>query len=161
MPPRNLAPAQTLHWRSWYSLQSWRTRAKHQLRLEPLCALCAEQGRVVPATIADHHPGHGGDWNKFRLGPLQSLCRDCHKRKWADDAHGYRCAIGDDGSTPAIRSTGETKMDIAEFRTELDRLIKKFSRAGLSSEDIADELDDASDDLRRGEKETPDEEESD
>ena len=64
-------------------------------------------------------------------------------------------------STPTIRSTGETKMDIAEFRAELDRLIKKFSRAGLSSEDIADELDDASDDLRRGEKETPDEEESD
>jgi hypothetical protein len=52
-------------------------------------------------------------------------------------------------------------MDIAEFRAELDRLIKKSSRAGISSEDIADELDDASDDLRRGEKETPDEEESD
>jgi hypothetical protein len=38
-----------------------------------------------------------GDWNAFRLGPLQSLCFDCHKRKWADDSHGYHCDIGDDG----------------------------------------------------------------
>ena len=50
--PRNLAPAQTLHWRDWYSLQSWRARAKHQLREHPLCTLCDEQGRVTPATIA-------------------------------------------------------------------------------------------------------------
>jgi hypothetical protein len=28
---------------------------------------------------------------------LQSLCRDCHNRKWASDRHGYRCDIGDDG----------------------------------------------------------------
>jgi hypothetical protein len=31
--------------------------------------LCSRQGRITPATIADHHPPHKGDWNKFRLGP--------------------------------------------------------------------------------------------
>jgi 5-methylcytosine-specific restriction enzyme A len=97
MPARNLAPAQTLHWRSWYSLQRWRARAKHQLRIAPLCALCLKQNRITPATIADHDPPHRGDWNAFRLGPLQSLCADCHSKKWADDFHGYSCAIGDDG----------------------------------------------------------------
>jgi hypothetical protein len=74
--PRNLAPAQTMPWRDWYNLQSWRARAKHQLRLEPLCALCLEAGRTTPATIADHHPRHGGDYNKFVLGPLRSLGDD-------------------------------------------------------------------------------------
>lgn len=30
--------------------------------------------------VADHHPPHGGDWNAFRLGPLQSLCWSCHSK---------------------------------------------------------------------------------
>jgi 5-methylcytosine-specific restriction protein A len=90
-------PAQTHHWREWYGLQRWKKRAHHQLRTEPLCAQCLAQGRVTPATIADHNPPHQGVWNDFRLGPLQSLCADCHKRKWADDRHGYHSDIGDDG----------------------------------------------------------------
>jgi 5-methylcytosine-specific restriction enzyme A len=97
MHARNLDPARTLHWRDWYSLQSWRRRAKHQLSIEPLCSMCKEQGRVTPATIADHHPRHGGDYNKFVLGPLRSLCADCHNGVWAVDRKGYSSAIGDDG----------------------------------------------------------------
>jgi 5-methylcytosine-specific restriction enzyme A len=97
MHARNLAPAQTLPWRSWYNLQSWRTRAKHQLQIEPLCALCEKQGRITPATIADHHPRHGGDYNKFVLGPLRSLCRDCHQGQWAADKRGDRDDVEDNG----------------------------------------------------------------
>ena len=63
MPARNSAPAQTMPVRAWYSLQRWRTRAKHQLRVEPLCRLCKAKGLVVPATNADHFPAHGGDYN--------------------------------------------------------------------------------------------------
>jgi 5-methylcytosine-specific restriction protein A len=81
MHARNLAPAQTLHWRSWYSLQSWRRGAKHQLATAPLCALCEEQGRITPATIADHHPLHRGDYNAFVLGPLRSLCKRLSSRR--------------------------------------------------------------------------------
>jgi 5-methylcytosine-specific restriction protein A len=72
-------------------------KAHHQLRIEPLCALCLERNPVTPATIADHHPPHKGDWNAFRLGPLRSLCADCHNRQWAIDARGYRSDIRDDG----------------------------------------------------------------
>jgi 5-methylcytosine-specific restriction enzyme A len=97
MPARILDPARTLNWRSWYGLLSWKTRAHHQLQVEPLCASCLERGRVTPATIADHHPPHKANWNAFRLGPLQSLCADCHKGKWAEDKRGYRCEVGDDG----------------------------------------------------------------
>jgi 5-methylcytosine-specific restriction protein A len=96
--PTLAADLQSQPWRTWYSLQRWRRRAHHQLRIEPLCAACLEVGRITAATIADHHPPHKGDWNAFRLGPLQSLCMDCHKRKFADDRHGYRCDIGDDGT---------------------------------------------------------------
>jgi 5-methylcytosine-specific restriction enzyme A len=97
MPAAIANPAQSLPWREWYGLLRWKKRARHQLMIEPLCAPCLRQARITPATIADHNPPHRGDWNAFRLGPLQSLCADCHKRKWADDLHGYRCDIGDDG----------------------------------------------------------------
>jgi 5-methylcytosine-specific restriction protein A len=63
----------------------------------PLCCLCEAQGLVVPATVADHHPRHGGDYNKFRTGPLRSLCRDCHPGVWATDKRGYSSAIDEDG----------------------------------------------------------------
>ena len=90
-------PPQSLRWRQWYGLQRWRRRAAHQLKLEPLCAACLDQGKVIAAQVADHNPPHRGDWNQFRLGPLQSLCVDCHNRKWADDQHGYRCDIDASG----------------------------------------------------------------
>lgn len=97
MPAPAVDPARTLPWRSWYSLQLWRRLARHQLREHPLCASCLSKGLIVPATIADHDPPHKGDWNKFRLGHLQSLCRDCHAPKWADDAKGYSRAVDESG----------------------------------------------------------------
>lgn len=97
MTARNLAPAQTLHWRDFYGLQSWRRRRAHQLRIEPLCRSCKARGVVTPATIADHVEPHGGDYTKFVLGKLQSLCEPCHAPKWAADKRGYSNAVGDDG----------------------------------------------------------------
>ena len=97
MPARIANPAQTLPWRDWYGLLAWKTRSRHQLRIEPLCARCKKRGRLSAATVADHNPPHRGDWNKFKLGPLQSLCRDCHKGKWADDRHGFSTDVDDDG----------------------------------------------------------------
>jgi hypothetical protein len=45
-----------------------------------------------------------------------------------------------DWVTTVCRSTRATRTNIAEFKTELARLIKKGITAGLSSDDIADEL---------------------
>lgn len=97
MPTLAANPEQSLPWRDWYSLQRWRRRAKYQLQTHPLCASCLKAARVTAATIADHNPPHQGVWNAFRLGPLQSLCRDCHSGKWAEDRRGYRCDVDDDG----------------------------------------------------------------
>jgi 5-methylcytosine-specific restriction endonuclease McrA len=65
--------------------------AKHQLRVEPLCALCLAEGRgPVPARVADHVVPHHGDVSAFWLGRLQSLCSNCHEsRKKFQERHGY------------------------------------------------------------------------
>ena len=39
--------------RTWYGLALWKTRRAHQLRIEPLCAICKAEGRITGATIAD------------------------------------------------------------------------------------------------------------
>jgi hypothetical protein len=82
----HLAPQST-----WYGLQRWRRKAKHQLRVEPLCRYCKELGRVRPAQVADHVVPVHGDWHRFWLGELQSLCKQCHdKVKRIEEEQGYR-----------------------------------------------------------------------
>jgi hypothetical protein len=87
-------------WRDWYQLERWRKRAKHQLLIEPLCCICKQNGRNVPARIADHIVHHRGDWNEFRLGALQSLCLSCHntiKRSIDNNGFGFDRHVGLDG----------------------------------------------------------------
>lgn len=99
MHKRLANPAAVKDWRGvWYGLAVWRTMREHQLSKEPLCAICFEQGCVTPATVADHVEPHLGDWNKFRLGPLRSLCKEHHDGLQPAFKHrGYRLDIGPDG----------------------------------------------------------------
>ena len=85
-------------WRDkFYARQDWKRKRARQLAGEPLCAICLAMGKIVPATIADHVVPHRGDLTSFLRGTLQSLCKSCHDRKWADDRRGYSTAIGADG----------------------------------------------------------------
>jgi len=85
-------------WNSWYGRTAWLKRHKYQLAIEPFCRICTAQGRLgIVATEVDHVEPHGGDWMKFRLGAVQSLCSDCHKRKRGSDTRGYSRDIGADG----------------------------------------------------------------
>jgi len=60
--------------------------------------MCLARGITTPATVADHIASHGGDWNAFCLGALQSLCKPCHDRgKRLLDLDGCSHEIGDDG----------------------------------------------------------------
>jgi len=82
----------------WYNRPSWQRRRAYQLQCEPLCKFCLQRGRVEPATVADHIDAHAGDYNKFRLGALQSLCATCHSStKAVIEKRGYDVAIGADG----------------------------------------------------------------
>jgi hypothetical protein len=83
--------------KDWYDLPRWRRRRSLQLKLEPLCRLCAERGQITPATVADHITPWS-NWNDFVLGELQSLCKPCHDGpKQQIDKHGYSRDIGPDG----------------------------------------------------------------
>ena len=60
--------------------------------------MCLQQDRIVPATVVDHIEPHRGDYTKFRLGALQSLCAHCHSStKAIIEQRGYDPAIGADG----------------------------------------------------------------
>ena len=76
----------------------WRRRARLQLLHEPLCRRCLERGKNVAARVADHIIAHRGDINGFWLGPLQSLCFECHNSdKQSEEVKGHRHDIGADG----------------------------------------------------------------
>ena len=79
--PRPRANPRKRRWRTWYSMAIWHSIRHQQLLREPLCRACSAAGRVKAATEVDHIIAHGGDWNAFLTGALQSLCGDCHRRK--------------------------------------------------------------------------------
>jgi hypothetical protein len=78
--------------------ERWKRMARHQLRVQPLCEWCLREGRVTAARVCDHVEPHHGDVNKFWLGKLQSLCRNCHEsRKKFRELNGYDRDVGADG----------------------------------------------------------------
>jgi len=87
-----------MRWRGWYGLGICRNRRCEQLQRQLLCALCLERGKTTSSVVADHVERHGGNWNRFVLGRLQSLCRHCHdSRKRQIELRGYDTTIGEDG----------------------------------------------------------------
>jgi hypothetical protein len=74
-------------WAKWYRRMSWCRRCRDQLRLMRLCEQCEREGRLTPATCVDHVEPHEGDYNKFRLGALQSLCAIAITRRRRSSRH--------------------------------------------------------------------------
>jgi 5-methylcytosine-specific restriction enzyme A len=83
--------------KTWYGTQLWKNRRAHQLRAEPLCAICKAEGRITTATVADHIEPHRGDYNLFVLGELRSLCAPCHDALQGFVHKGYSREIGLEG----------------------------------------------------------------
>lgn len=85
-------------WSHFYGKASWQRRRRLQLRAHPLCAFCLARGVVTVACIVDHVEPHKGDWNKFVIGKLQSLCEACHNSsKRYIELDGYSIDVDDDG----------------------------------------------------------------
>jgi len=66
-----------------YQTADWQRRRAAQLSAEPLCRMCAADGRVTAALVADHIRPHKGDTTQFWQGELQSLCKHCHDSRKA------------------------------------------------------------------------------
>ena len=62
-----------------------------------LCAICEAEGRITPATVADHIESHRGDYTVFVRGALRSLCAACHDNLQGFTHKPYSSAIGADG----------------------------------------------------------------
>lgn len=63
----------------------WRRVREVHLHAEPLCRMCKADGLVTMATMVDHIVPIADGGEKLDEDNLQSLCRDCHARKTADD----------------------------------------------------------------------------
>ena len=76
----------------------WQKARATYLRHHPLCVMCAELGRVEPATVVDHKVPHRGDAALFwDHDNWQGLCETCH------NAHKQRIELGGGvvGCTPS------------------------------------------------------------
>lgn len=51
------------------------------LARDPLCVMCKANGRIVPATVADHIVPIKRGGARFDMDNGQGLCHDCHNRK--------------------------------------------------------------------------------
>jgi 5-methylcytosine-specific restriction protein A len=112
--------------RDWYQLAIWRKRAKHQLQVEPFCRFCRDHGKVSRAMVADHHPPHGGDWNTFRLGPLQSLCWSCHSKvKKQIENKGFAAECDEQGKPVDPNHPAYAKPNQTHAATPSDHPIKR------------------------------------
>lgn len=86
-------------WQHLYDNSRWRKLRLAQLRTEPLCAMCRQEGRTTAASVCDHVVPHKGDETLFWSGPFQSLCKPCHDRhKQSEERTGKpKPVIGPDG----------------------------------------------------------------
>ena len=84
------------HW--WYHSTRWYRLRNSQLRREPLCRHCKQEGKLSLATVVDHVIPHRDDPTLFWKGELQSLCTTHHSSgKQREEALGYSTQIGVDG----------------------------------------------------------------
>lgn len=82
-----------------YDSVRWRKIRAMVLQEEPLCRLCARQGRDTKANTVDHIKPHNDDLVLFlSRDNLQALCASCHSGvKRMQENHGYSQATGIDG----------------------------------------------------------------
>ncbi len=61
-----------------YKTSRWQKLRAFRLAMEPLCAMCEDEGRATQATVCDHITPHKGNEQAFWAGPFQSLCQSHH-----------------------------------------------------------------------------------
>jgi 5-methylcytosine-specific restriction protein A len=76
---RDLRSDEANVFRRLYDLTAWKQLRQWQLRRNPLCELCTQQGLVTAATVVNHREPHKGDITKFfDHRNLQSVCKLHH-----------------------------------------------------------------------------------
>ena len=92
--------ADSASWQHLYNSTRWRKLRLIHLGADPLCRMCAAEGRIKAATVCDHIQPHKGDvalfWDSRNL---QGLCAAHHSSvKQSEERTGKRIlARGPDG----------------------------------------------------------------
>jgi len=85
-------------WRVWYKTKRWYANRGKRLRDEPLCRMCAAEGKVGSAWIVDHIKPHKDNADLFfDYEDTQSLCVTHHNRDKHKEERGRFKAVGEDG----------------------------------------------------------------
>lgn len=89
MADQRSAPATA--WRRIYATRQWRALRDWKRQANPLCEMCARQGRLTVMRSVDHIIPHRGDLTlAFSPTNLQSLCAPHHdSTKQGDEKRGY------------------------------------------------------------------------
>lgn len=65
-----------------YNTQRWQRLRRAKLSAEPLCEVCQQGGRLIPANTVDHNVAINDGGDPFPpLDGLTSMCAPCHTRK--------------------------------------------------------------------------------
>ncbi len=74
-----------------YGSGRWKSLRVYKLMCDPLCESCKSKGHVVSAVLVDHiRPVRDGG-PMWISNNLQSLCRNCHDVKTAEDLKNRIC----------------------------------------------------------------------
>ncbi len=65
----------------FYSRKRWRDARADQLRREPLCCVCRQDGRIVAGNIVDHITPRSQGGSDYDAANLQTLCESHHNAK--------------------------------------------------------------------------------
>lgn len=68
----------------FYHSTQWRNTRKHKLMVQPLCEVCARQGRMTTADMVHHiiELRSPNGWEKrLELDNLESICYECHNKE--------------------------------------------------------------------------------
>lgn len=85
-------------WHKWYKTKLWASIRKQQLTKQPLCERHLAKTEIVVATTVHHKLPHKGNWDLFKSGPFESVCKSCHDSIiQSEERLGYSIEIGTDG----------------------------------------------------------------
>jgi len=91
----------------------WRKARETYLRSHPLCVMCGELGRVVPAIVVDHKVPHRGDtalfWDTNNWQALCKTCHDAHKQRLEKGGAAVGCTLAGIPINPSHHWGGGTK----------------------------------------------------
>jgi 5-methylcytosine-specific restriction enzyme A len=68
-----------------YNTARWQKMRDRKLKSNPLCERCESLNKITIAVLVDHITPVRDQGEMFDENNLQSLCRDCHDIKTADD----------------------------------------------------------------------------